>query len=231
MTQIRAVLLDIEGTTSPIAFVRDVLFPYARAHLPALLASRADDPEVAAEIAAVQALEPGRDPLACLLGWMDQDAKITPLKALQGVLWREGYESGALRGAFHADAPAALAAWHRAGLRLMIYSSGSVEAQQLIFRHSVVGDLSGLISGWFDTRIGAKREAASYRRIAAEAGLKAGEIAFLSDIGPELDAAREAGMATCQLVRAEDGTVAAGNHPHAADLPGAGRVLGLAEPA
>ena len=213
-----AILLDIEGTTTPIAFVRDVLFPFARARLPALLRDRGTDPAVAAELAEIDALAPGQDKLAVLLGWMDADAKATPLKALQGLLWREGYADGTLHGALYPDVAPALRAWHGAGKRLFVYSSGSVEAQRLLFRHSSSGDLSGLFDGYFDTRVGAKREAGSYAAIAATLGLPAGAILFLSDVAAELDAARSAGLSTCQVVRAEDHTLASAHHPVAADL-------------
>jgi enolase-phosphatase E1 len=216
---IRAVVLDVEGTTTPIAFVRDVLFPFARARLPDLLRTRPDDPAVAAELDAVRQAAPGVDPLAVLLGWMDADAKQTPLKALQGLLWREGYESGALHGAMYPDVAPSLRRWHAAGLRLFVYSSGSTEAQRLIFGHSTAGDLTGLLSGYFDTRVGAKREAGSYRAIAESIGMAPGALLFLSDVEAELDAAETAGFATCQLVRTADGTAASARHPGAASFP------------
>ena len=224
---IQAVLLDIEGTTTPIAFVQDVLFPFARARLPDLLHTRAADPLVATELAAVQAASPGQDPLAALLGWMDADAKATPLKALQGLIWREGYESGALQGALYPDVAPCLRTWRDQGLRLFIYSSGSTEAQRLIFRHSSEGDLSSLLEGYFDTRTGPKRAAASYRAIATAIGAPASAILFLSDVEAELDAARAAGLATVQLVRAPDGTVASDRHPTAAVFPGVEHHLSL----
>jgi enolase-phosphatase E1 len=219
-----AILLDIEGTTTPIAFVHEVLFPFARAQLPALLRDRAADPEVAAELSAVQDAAPGQDPLAALLGWMDADVKATPLKALQGVLWREGYADGTLRGDLYPDVAPAVRGWHAEGRRLFVYSSGSVEAQRLIFAHSTSGDLSSLFEGHFDTRSGPKREAASYAAIAAETGFEPGAILFLSDVAAELDAARSAGLLTCQLVRSRDGTLACSHHPIAPDftaVPGA----------
>ncbi len=215
---IAAVVLDVEGTTTPIAFVRDVLFPFARARLPDLLRSRANDPAVAAELAAVRESAPGVDPLAALLGWMDADAKQTPLKTLQGLIWREGYETGALQGTMYPDVAPALRRWHAAGRRLCIYSSGSTEAQRLIFGHSTAGDLTGLLDGYFDTRVGPKREASSYRSIAGSLGAPPGTLLFLSDVEAELDAAAEAGFATCQLVRATDGTVASTRHATAADF-------------
>jgi enolase-phosphatase E1 len=224
---LQAVLLDIEGTTTPIAFVRDVLFPFARARLPDLLRTRAGDPAVAAELAAVRDAAPGQAPLAALLGWMDADAKATPLKALQGLLWREGYESGALRGAMYPDVAPCLRRWREHGLRLFVYSSGSAEAQRLIFGHSSDGDLSGLFEGHFDTRVGPKREAASYGAITGSIGLPPDAVLFLSDVEAELDAAAAAGLATAQLVRAADGTVASDRHAVAATFPDVERRFGL----
>lgn len=223
----RAVLTDIEGTTSRIAFVHDVLFPYARAHLPALLKQRGAEPEVAAALAEVDSLAPGRDRLATLLGWMDQDAKVTPLKALQGIVWRDGYARGDLRGDLYVDVAPCLRAWAAGGVRLFVYSSGSVAAQRLIFGHSVAGDLTGFFAGFFDTRIGAKRDAASYARIAAKTGIAPEAILFLSDVAAELDAAAAAGLAVCQLVRAEDHTVPSVAHPTAADFFAVAERFGL----
>ena len=213
-----AILLDVEGTTTPIAFVRDVLFPLARARLPALLTGRADDPAVASECAAVRAVAPGQDVLAVLLGWMDADAKATPLKALQGLIWREAYASGAVQGVVYPDVAPAFRRWHARRVRLFIYSSGSVEAQRLIFAHSTAGDLSPLLSGYFDTRVGPKREPASYQAIARAIDAPPGGVLFLSDVAAELDAASAAGMLVTQIVRAADGTVASPGHPTAADF-------------
>ncbi len=207
-------MTDIEGTTTPIAFVRDVLFPYARARLPGFLAEHGDEPAVAE----AAALAGGRPVLEALLGWMDQDAKVTPLKAIQGVIWDEGYARGELLGRIYPDVPPVLKRWRAQGIRLYVYSSGSEAAQRLIFGRSDAGDLGGLFSGFFDTRVGGKREAASYARIARGIGLPAGEILFLSDIEAELDAAAESGVATCQVVRAEDGTVGSARHLVAADF-------------
>ena len=214
-------MLDVEGTTTPIAFVHQVLFPYARARMARLVT--AGGPEVAAALAEV----PGPDQVATLLGWMDADVKATPLKALQGVAWREGYADGSLEGAVYPDVAPALGRWRAGGVRLFVYSSGSIEAQRLLFRHSAAGDLSGLFEGHFDTGTGPKREAASYGAIAAAAGLAPGAMLFLSDVVAELDAAGAAGMRTCQLVRAEDGTVAGAGHAVAADLTKVGAAFGL----
>lgn len=210
----RFILTDIEGTTTAIAFVHRTLFPYAAQALDGFLRDHARDAEVAAILDAV----PGTDKAAQLRAWMDADVKATPLKALQGLIWRRGYADGALRGHLWPDVAPALRAWHAAGARLAVYSSGSEEAQRLLFRHSEAGDLEGLFEGFHDTRMGAKREAASYARIAAAWGCAPAEVLFLSDVAEELDAARAAAMATCQLVRAEDGTVASGRHPVARDF-------------
>jgi enolase-phosphatase E1 len=222
-----AVLTDIEGTTSRIAFVRDTLFPFARDRLARFAAEHGGEPAVAAELAAVRDLAPGRDPVEALLGWMAEDAKVTPLKALQGMIWEEGYASGALKGDLYPDVAPALRAWAAAGVRLAVYSSGSVEAQKLIFGHSVAGDLAPLFGGFFDTRTGAKREAASYAAIAGALGVAPRGLLFLSDVEAELDAAAASGLRTCQLVRAEDGTAASARHPTAPDFTAVAALNGL----
>ncbi len=225
---VEAVLLDIEGTTTPIRFVHDVLFPYARAQLPALLRDRAGDPVVAAEVTAIRKAVPDAEPLATLMAWMDRDEKATPLKALQGMVWDAGYADGSLQGAIYPDVAPALRRWRAAGLRLAVYSSGSVAAQRLIFRHSTAGDLSPLFEGHFDTTTGPKRDAASYAAIAAALAVLPGALLFLSDVAEELDAAANAGLRTCQVVRAEDGTIAAGRHPSAMDFDAVSQAFCLA---
>jgi len=195
---IRAILTDIEGTTSSIAFVAETLFPYARAALPAHIAAHARALEPLLD--AVRAAEPG-DPVATLQRWIDEDRKATALKTIQGRIWAEGYADGAFKGHVYPDAAQALRAWREAGYRLYVYSSGSVEAQQLIFRHSDQGDLEPLFSGWFDTTTGAKRERDSYARIAGTIGEAPGAILFLSDVQAELDAAAAAGLRTVLVDR------------------------------
>ena len=227
MTPIRTVLTDIEGTTSAIAFVKETLFPFALGALDSFLDAHGAEPEVASIMAQV----PGPDARATLRGWMAADVKATPLKALQGLIWRAGFEDGRLRGHLWPDVAPCLRAWHAAGLRLAVYSSGSVEAQRLLFRHSLAGDLEPLFDGFFDTRMGHKRDAASYAAIAAALGDAAGQVLFLSDVAEELDAARAAGLRTCQLVRAADGTLAAGRHPEAPDFPAVAGAFGLPHPA
>lgn len=212
---IRAILTDIEGTTSAVSFVFDVLFPYAAQHLPAYIREHAQEPVVAEQLDAVRA-EAGElkadveRVIEILLGWIAADRKATPLKALQGMIWAQGYQAGQLKGHVYPDAVEALKRWHALGLALYVYSSGSVQAQKLIFGCSEAGDLTPLFSGYFDTMTGGKREADSYARIASATTHKADEILFLSDVVEELDAARAAGMKTCGLVR-EGGELA--GHP------------------
>jgi enolase-phosphatase E1 len=226
---IAAIVTDIEGTTTPIAFVKDTLFPFAEAALDGFLDLHGQDPRVLAIVEAVRAEAPAEEPRAALRRWMAEDAKVTALKSLQGLIWAAGYADGRLRGALYPDVAPALRAWAQAGLRLGVYSSGSVPAQQLLFGHSSAGDLRSLFQGWFDTRIGAKRERASYAAIAAGLALPPAAILFLSDIAQELDAAAEAGFVTCQLVRADDGTVESGRHPVAPDFAAVARLHGLPE--
>jgi enolase-phosphatase E1 len=214
----RAVLTDIEGTTSSLSFVKDVLFPYSRAHLPDFVRAHRTDPDVRKILDDVLTGDGPDDEsaIAELIRWIDQDRKATPLKSLQGMIWETGYRNGDFTGHVYGDAVAALRDWHARGIPLYVYSSGSVKAQQLLFGHSDAGDLTPLFSGYFDTAVGGKKEAASYRRIAESIGLPPGDILFLSDIKEELDAARAAGFATYWLVRAGagDGT----SHPVARDF-------------
>jgi enolase-phosphatase E1 len=203
---IRAVLTDIEGTTSALSFVKDVLFPYARRNIDRFVREHAGEAQVAALLddARREMEQPAANldaVIAQLIDWIDRDRKVTPLKALQGLIWEAGYTAGDFSGHVYEDAVTTLRAWHARGLRLYVYSSGSVHAQKLLFTHTAFGDLTPLFSGYFDTRDGAKAEAPSYQRIAGQIGTVPEKILFLSDIVAELDAARAAGMRTCQLVR------------------------------
>lgn len=202
---IKAIVTDIEGTTSSILFVKDVLFPYARANLAGYLQKHQHEPQVKTllddvckEVGAELTLE---QTIAQLIQWIDEDKKVTPLKSLQGLIWEAGYRQGDFKGHLYADAAANLKVWKEAGLDLYIYSSGSVYAQKLLFGHTEYGDLTPLFSGYFDTHIGGKKEKQSYDHIAAELGLPASELLFLSDIKEELDAAKAAGFQTIWLVR------------------------------
>jgi len=217
---IRAILTDIEGTTSSISFVKDVLFPYARAHIEGFVLGHAEDSEVRRLLAHVGA-EVGRalsdhEAILELIRWIDEDRKLTPLKALQGLIWEAGYRNGDFHGHVYPEVPRKLHEWREQGLALYIYSSGSVHAQQLLFAHTEYGDLTSLFSGYFDTRVGAKQAVDSYRVIAEEMNFPPREILFLSDIAGELDAAREVGMKTCQLLR--PGSTPSEIHPHALDF-------------
>ena len=218
---IRAIVTDIEGTTSSIDFVHQTLFPYAKKHLRAYLKAHADRTEIQQLIDEVKAIE--RTELSVegaadvLERWIAEDRKLTPLKTLQGMIWAQGYAAGELKGHVYADTPDALRRWHAQGLKLYVYSSGSVEAQKLIFGHTEYGDLTPLFSGYFDTRVGAKREAGSYRAILEQTGFSGAEMLFLSDVGEELDAARAAGMQTLQLIR-DAKAVSFPAHPQAADF-------------
>lgn len=217
---IRAILTDIEGTTSSISFVKDVLFPYARERIAEFLRCNAEDPHVVPYLNDVRLLTDAELDLEGVINqlkaWIDTDQKITPLKALQGLIWEEGYAKGDFHGHIYPDAVEYLRNWHAAGIRLYVYSSGSVHAQRLLFGHTEYGDLTPLFSGYFDTMIGAKVDTRSYQRIHEEIGLPAQEILFLSDIPTELDAAREAGMQAVQLVRDDD--VPTSSHPAVTDF-------------
>ena len=224
---IDAILTDIEGTTSSIAFVKDVLFPYARARLPAFLEAHAGEPEVRRclnETAREAGLQENdlHALLETLLGWIDEDRKATPLKALQGMIWEEGYRRGDYRAHVYPEVPAKLREWKARGLRLYVYSSGSVQAQKLFFGHSEAGDLISLFDGFFDTEIGGKRERGSYLRIAQVVGAPPDRMLFLSDIEAELDAARGAGLRTTQVCRPPERCRAEATHPCIANFDAAG---------
>jgi enolase-phosphatase E1 len=202
------ILTDIEGTTSSISFVKEVLFPFARRALPPFVRAHGHEPEVRRWLDAV-AVEHGAicsdDTIVeTLQGWIDEDRKHTALKALQGMIWREGYEAGTLCADIYPDAVAGLRRWHAAGHRLAVYSSGSVAAQQLLFAHTDAGDLTPLFDAFFDTEAGHKREAGSYRTIAGRLGVAGDDVVFLSDVVEELDAARDAGLRTVLVDRLQD---------------------------
>ena len=204
----KAIVTDIEGTTSSIAFVKKVLFPYARRKLPGFVAARGSEPAVRQWLDAV-ARESGcptddESVVDTLRRWIDDDRKDTALKALEGMIWEGGYRNGDLTAHVYPDAVAALEKWRAAGMELYVYSSGSVTAQRLFFGHSAAGDQTRLFSGWFDTEVGSKRASESYQRIAETIGLPPPEVLFLSDGIEELDAARLAGMQTRLVDRPED---------------------------
>lgn len=218
---IRYILTDIEGTTTSVSFVFDTLFPYFLAHIN-VVADSLDNPFVQQQIQLAQQTIQDEEQRACtpaetlayFVHWTKTDRKHPALKALQGWVWRLGYESGALKGHLYSDVSPCLNAWIANGLRLGVYSSGSVAAQKLLFGYSEAGDLTPLFSNYFDTGVGHKREASSYQHIQAALQIPANEILFLSDIEAELDAAEAAGFQTYQLVRA--GTTPSLRHRQAA---------------
>jgi enolase-phosphatase E1 len=194
----RGTLLDIEGTTTPISFVHDVLFPFARKHAAGFLdeeASRSLQQEHQSDLAAGLDPPPWAEGAIAYVHWlMDSDRKSTALKQLQGRVWQTGYARGELHGEVFPDVPAAFERWRREGRDVRIYSSGSVLAQQLLFSTTTYGDLTKLISGYFDTTTGAKVDESSYRKIADAFNLPPQEILFVSDVTRELDAASAAGF-------------------------------------
>jgi enolase-phosphatase E1 len=209
-SQIRALLLDIEGTTTPIDFVFKTLFPYAAARVEEFLRENSADPEIEQVIAELRSTWSGAASsgapvwvesspeeklasAASYVRWLiGRDSKITPLKTLQGKIWEKGFRSGSLKGEVYPDVAPAFTRWRRQGRRIAIFSSGSVLAQKLLFSHSTAGDLSPFIEAYFDTTTGPKREPASYKEIAATLNLPPEQILFVSDIPAELDAARAA---------------------------------------
>ncbi len=219
----RVVVLDIEGTTSAAGFVQGDLYDYARPRLGPWISEHQGDPDVVAAVAATRQQAGLADdaPLdavvAALHGWMDADVKATPLKTLQGQLWAAGFAAGELRSHFFDDVPPRLRAWHGAGVRLAVFSSGSVASQVPWFRHADAGDLTPLVDGYFDTvSAGSKREASSYRVIAERLGVDdVRDIVFLTDLPAELDAAREAGWQVVGVRRDGEPNAGAdfGDHP------------------
>jgi enolase-phosphatase E1 len=215
----RHILLDIEGTTSSIAFVADVLFPFARREMESFLRRRWDEPEVRrARQFLEQDVKPEGEldlPALCAAAYrlMDADAKATGLKELQGLIWREGYNAGRLCSHVYPDVPPALAEWSRRGLDVRIYSSGSVTAQKVYFANTASGDLLPFFRGHYDTTTGPKRVAESYRRIAADLQTSPGDVLFLSDVVAELDAAADASMRTGLVVRPGNAPAPDGPHP------------------
>jgi enolase-phosphatase E1 len=226
--RIRGILLDIEGTTTPIAFVHDVLFSYARSESRTYLEEHFGSAELVEDIALLREehsadltlndqppplFEGARDAqissIVAYVGWLiDRDRKSTGLKSLQGKIWEQGYLNGTLKAQVFPDVAPALERWHHDGLRVAIFSSGSALAQHLLFAHTEAGDLTRYINRYFDTTVGPKTEPGSYRQIAAELDLPAGEVLFISDVVNELDAANDAGMRTVLSIRP-------GNQPQA----------------
>jgi len=233
LSDVRAILLDIEGTSTPIEFVHQVLFPYARARVRDYLERHATDPGVIEDVATLRdehAAESADEPPPGLPSWnparelasaeayvhwlMDRDRKSTGLKSLQGRIWEEGYSRGELRGKVevYADVRPAFVRWRRDGVIIAIFSSGSVQAQRNLFANTTAGDLSPFLYDYFDTKTGPKRESRSYWLIATALHQAPRDVLFVSDVTAELDAAREAGMRTALCVRGPDDPVDAKGH-------------------
>ncbi|HKC64728.1 MAG TPA: acireductone synthase [Pyrinomonadaceae bacterium] len=229
---IRSVLLDIEGTTTPIAFVHEVLFPYARSRVREYLETHFSSAETRADLAKLreehacdlkQALQPpplidGQreveiNSIVAYVNWLiDRDSKSTGLKSLQGKIWIEGYHDGTLKAPLFDDVAPALKRWHQMGLKINIFSSGSSLAQKLLFAHTEAGELTPYIEGYFDTTNGPKTDIESYRRIASALGLPEDEVLFISDVVGELDAAKAAGMQTVLCLRPNNPLQAFSDH-------------------
>ena len=228
LTDFNCILLDIEGTTSPISFVHEVMYGYARRELLGFLTRNLNDrsleplwdslakdadAENLKALAQQMNLPPAQALERIAVGMMDSDAKATALKELQGQIWKAGFESGELKSEIFEDVLRALERWRAAGIDVRVYSSGSVVAQKVFFGRTKFGDLQRYITGWYDTTTGPKREARSYARIAKDVGLPTQKILFLSDVVAELDAAREAGMQTGLMLRPGNAAVD-GDHTH-----------------
>lgn len=207
--KIAAIVTDIEGTTSGIGFVHDVLFPYALKHIGHFVREHHEERDVMRVLVRLSdntgiPLHDLDEIILLLQQWIREDQKITELKALQGMLWEKGYKQGLFHAHVYPDVPDVLQRWQQQERNLYVFSSASVKAQQLFFRYSICGDLRLLFSGYYDTAIGAKRDEQSYRNIAAAIALKPQSIMFLSDVKEELDAAASAGFHTTWIIRPED---------------------------
>lgn len=217
---IQAVLTDIEGTTTSLSFVKERLFPFARTHLAEYIKNHHQD--IVDILDAVREHENNPeltidDIITVMLGWMDADKKIMPLKTLQGLIWQSGYEKGELKGHIYSDALETLRAWRECHIPLYIYSSGSVNAQKLLFSHTDFGNLTSFFSGYFDTTIGVKTQSISYRKIAEHMNVPPQDIVFLSDSEQEIEAAQEAGLQVVMLDR-EKNILEEKNYPVAHDF-------------
>ena len=205
---IKAILIDIEGTVSPISFIKEILFPYSKEKMEKFVRENINNPEIKKILEQVREIEGKKltvdEIIQTLKKWIDEDRKIAPLKDIQGFIWKEGFEKGKLKAPLYKDAYEKIKEWKQKGYRLYIYSSGSVQAQKLFFSHTQYGDLTGYFDGYFDTKTGSKKEKQSYIKIASKIGLKPEQILFLSDNPEEITAAAQAGMKVYRLVRPED---------------------------
>lgn len=216
---IKAIVTDVEGTTSSISFVKDILFPYAKLHMAEFLQKNENEPEVAEQLKAIEDISSALDldeKIEQLLQWMEKDEKLTPLKVIQGLIWEKGYKDGDFHGHIYKDAYEALRQWHEKEIKLYVYSSGSIHAQQLLFGHTSYGDITEFFSGYYDTKIGKKTDPLSYLHIIQSVSFNASQILFLSDVTEELDAAKQTGMSTYCINRETE--TSSGDHPQANDF-------------
>ncbi len=205
---VKAILIDIEGTVAPISFVKDVLFPYSKEKMESFVKENENKPEIKQILEDVKKIEKREmsteEVIDTLKKWIDEDRKITPLKEIQGYIWEEGFKSGNVKAPLYKDAYEKMLYWNKKGIPMYIYSSGSVKAQKLFFSHTEYGNIVDFFNGFFDTKIGNKKEKGSYEKIARAIGLKPEEILFLSDNPDEIKAAAEAGMQVMRVVREKD---------------------------
>ncbi len=205
---VKAILIDIEGTVAPISFVKDVLFPYSKEKMESFVKENENKQEIKQILEDVKKIEKRKmsteEVIDTLKKWIDEDRKITPLKEIQGYIWEEGFKSGNVKAPLYKDAYEKMLYWNKKGIPMYIYSSGSVKAQKLFFSHTEYGNIVDFFNGFFDTKIGNKKEKGSYEKIARAIGLKPEEILFLSDNPDEIKAAAEAGMQVMRVVREKD---------------------------
>lgn len=205
---IKTIITDIEGTTTPISFVKDVLFPYSYEKIESFIKENLNNPEVLRILNDVKKLENKdltiEEIIWILKKWIEEDKKITPLKEIQGLIWEEGYKTRQLEGFIYPDAYENLKSWFDNGLKIYVYSSGSVKAQKLLFSNTNYGDINYLFSGYFDTNIGNKKDSESYLKIAKEINILPENILFLSDNPDEIIAAAKSGIKVIRLVRPND---------------------------
>ncbi len=205
---VKAILIDIEGTVAPISFVKDVLFPYSKEKMESFVKENENKQEIKQILEDVKKIEKREmsteEVIDTLKKWIDEDRKITPLKEIQGYIWEEGFKSGNVKAPLYKDAYEKMLYWNKKGIPMYIYSSGSVKAQKLFFSHTEYGNIVDFFNGFFDTKIGNKKEKGSYEKIARAIGLKPEEILFLSDNPDEIKAAAEAGMQVMRVVREKD---------------------------
>jgi enolase-phosphatase E1 len=221
---IRAIITDIEGTTTPLDFVKKILFPFSSKHLNDYVRARIENNEMHKILLAVNNTAKEEfgitldttGAIALLQRWIEEDRKHPALKEIQGMMWHDGYKAEAFRGEVYQDVAPSLNQWKSNNILLGVYSSGSVQAQKDLFTFSSAGNLAGLFRYFFDTKIGAKQDVKSYEAIVKTLTLAPSDILFLSDVIAELDAAKAAGMHTIQLVR--EGTTPGTTHPTAADF-------------